>query len=124
MNANLEKIQINGDNYVREDSIKMNLKENVNGLKYVIIRGDRSGVFAGFLKERNGREVILLEARRIWYWLGAASISQLAIDGVANPESCKFPEALAEIEILDVIEVVPCTDKAYKSITKVPVWMK
>ena len=27
--------------------------------KYVIVRGNRSGVFAGILKERNGQEVTL-----------------------------------------------------------------
>lgn len=49
--------------------------------KKVIVRGDRSGVFFGTLRERNGQEVVLADCRRLWYWDGAASISQLAVDG-------------------------------------------
>ena len=43
--------------------------------KKVIIRGDRSGVEFGTLVAQNGREVTLKNARRIWYWSGAASLS-------------------------------------------------
>ena len=43
--------------------------------KYVLVRGDRSGVFAGTLKAKDGREVELTECRRIWYWAGAAASS-------------------------------------------------
>lgn len=49
--------------------------------KKVIIRGDRSGVEFGELVEQNGNEVTLKNARRLWYWAGAASLSQLAMDG-------------------------------------------
>lgn len=46
--------------------------------KKVIIRGDRSGVEFGTLVAHNGREVTLHNARRIWYWAGAASLPQSA----------------------------------------------
>ena len=58
--------------------------------KQVIVRGDASGVFYGTLKGKSGREVTLSRCRRIWYWDGAASISQLAVDGTSNPGNCKF----------------------------------
>jgi len=45
-------------------------------LKYVLVRTQSAGVFAGELESRNGQEVVLLNARRIWYWDGAASLSQ------------------------------------------------
>lgn len=93
------------------------------GIK-VIVRGDSSGVFFGTIKERNGREVTLSDCRRIWYWEGAASISQLAVDGTSKPKECKFTVAVPEIVILDAIEVIPCTDKAIKSIESVWVWKK
>ena len=51
--------------------------------KYVIVRGDRSGVFFGEFIERKGREVKLANCRRLWYWDGACSISQLAVDGTS-----------------------------------------
>ena len=57
---------------------------------YYIVRGDRSGVFAGNIKHREGREVTLTNVRRLWYWSGAASLSQLALEGVKRPKDCKF----------------------------------
>jgi hypothetical protein len=90
--------------------------------KKVIIRGDRSGVFFGTLAEKNGQEVKLTNCRRLWYWSGAASLSQLAVDGVANPDGCKFTVSVDEIVILDAIEIIPCTVKAVKSITSTREW--
>ena len=92
--------------------------------KKVIVRGDRSGVFFGTLEKRNGREVKLSNCRRLWYWAGAASDFQLATDGVAAPGNCKFTVVVPEIEILDAIEVIPCTNKAIKSIKSVAVWKR
>lgn len=90
--------------------------------KKVIIRGDRSGVFFGTLAEKNGQEVKLTNCRRLWYWSGAASLSQLAVDGVANPVGCKFTVTVDEIIVLDAIEIIPCTDKAVQSITSTREW--
>ena len=92
--------------------------------KKVIVRGDRSGVFFGTLTEKDGREVKLEKCRRIWYWDGAASISQLAVDGTSNPRGCKFTVTVDEIEILDAIEIIPCSEKAIKSIEGVKVWAR
>jgi hypothetical protein len=89
---------------------------------YVIVRGDRSGVFAGELSIREGREVKLLNSRRLWYWSGAASLSQLAVDGPSNPNECKFPCEMPEQIILDALEVIAVTEKAQKSIKGVPEW--
>lgn len=90
--------------------------------KKVIVRGDRSGVFFGTLVARVEREVILNNCRRIWYWEGAASISQIAQDGVKKPERCKFTITVDSIVILDAIEIIPCTNQAIKSIESVKVW--
>lgn len=91
-------------------------------LKKVIIRGNRSGVFFGELESRNGSEVKLRNCRRLWYWNGAASISEIALSGVKYPNDCKFTVAVPEIEILDAIEVIPCTDEAISNIESVWVW--
>jgi len=90
----------------------------------VIIRGDRSGVFFGTLENRVGQEVELSNCRRIWYWSGANSISQLAKDGTNNSDSCKFTVSVDNIEILDVVEVIKCTDRAIESIESVKEWKK
>lgn len=97
------------------------METNFNGKK-VIVRGDRSGVFFGTLKEREGREVTLNECRRLWYWSGAASISQIAAEGVTRPDNCKFTVTVDEILILDAIEIIPCSEAAVASIEGVSVW--
>ena len=90
--------------------------------KKVIVRGDRSGVFFGTLAEREGREVVLHKCRRLWYWDGAASISQLATDGTVKPNQCKFTVTVDEILITDAIEVIPCSESASKKIEGVREW--
>ena len=94
---------------------------NLKG-KYVIVRCDRAGVFAGTFEERNGREVELSKCRRLWYWDGAASISQLALDGTSAPRNCKFTVTVDSIVLLDAIEIIPCTEKAETSIKAVAEW--
>lgn len=91
---------------------------------FYIVRGDRSGVFFGNIKERNGKEVTMENVRRLWYWDGAASISQLAQEGTVRPSQCKFTVTVDEILILDAIEIDKCSDKAVKSIQEVAVWKR
>ena len=92
--------------------------------KKVIVRCNRAGVFFGTLKEYDNanREATLADVRRIWYWDGAASLSQLAIDGTNAPHSCKFTVTVPEMAVMEVIEIIPCTDTAIKSIEEVSVW--
>ena len=88
----------------------------------VIIRSNKAGVFFGTLLEKEGTEVRLGNVRRIWYWEGAASLSQLAVDGTSMPDACKFTVTVREMTVLEVIEIIPCTEKAIKSIKGVPEW--
>ncbi len=91
-------------------------------MKYVIVRTYSAGVFAGYLESRNGQEVILNNARRLWYWSGASSLSQLAMEGVKNPSECKFPCEVDRIELLQAIEIIDSTEEARQSISKVEIW--
>jgi hypothetical protein len=91
---------------------------------YVIVRSTNAGVFAGELESRNGDEVVMTDARRIWFWDGAASLSELAIHGTSKPGNCKFPVSVPRETILGVIEVIEASDKARESIEAVPVWSK
>lgn len=109
-----EEIIINGETYIK--------KPKVDDKKYVICRTYSAGVFAGYLDSRNGQEVVLLNARRIWYWKGAASLSQLAMDGTSCPKECKFPKPVDRVELLQAIEILDVTDKAKKSIEDVHEW--
>lgn len=92
--------------------------------KYVIIRADRAGVFAGILAEKDGSEVVLSECRRLWQWDGGASISQLALSGPSKPQNCKFTVTVDKICILGVIEIIPCTELAERTIKEVAVWRR
>ena len=91
-------------------------------MKYVIVRTYSAGVFAGYLESRSGKEVVMRDARRLWFWDGAASLSQLAVDGVSRPQNCKFPEAVSRVELLEAIEILDVTLKAQESIAMVPIW--
>lgn len=91
-------------------------------MKYVIVRTNSAGVFAGYLESRSGQEVVLRSARRLWYWEGAASLSQLAVDGVNRPFACKFPTEVDRVELLQAIEILDVTEKAKESIAAVPIW--
>ena len=90
--------------------------------QYCIIRAERAGVFAGNVNERNSGEVVLTNARRLWYWSGAASLSQLAVSGTSRPHDCKFTVAVPKITILGVIEVIPCSEAAEANIKAVAEW--
>lgn len=90
--------------------------------KKVIIRANRAGVFFGELKSKNGNEVEMKNVRRLWYWEGACSLSQLAVDGTSKPDGCKFTVVVPEMTIFDIIEIIPCTQKAIESIEGVKEW--
>lgn len=89
---------------------------------YVIVRGNRSGVFFGILKDRKGQEVELLNVRKLWYWDGAAAVEQLAKDGVKKPSDCKFTVTVDSMIVTDAIQIIPCTDNAINNIKAVPEW--
>jgi len=89
---------------------------------YVICRTYSAGVFAGTLAARDGMEATLTDARRIWYWAGAASLSELAQRGTSRPQECKFPTAVNEVLLTQVIEVLAVRAAARASIEGVPVW--
>lgn len=91
---------------------------------YVIVRTYSAGVFAGTLDSKAGREVVLTKARRLWYWDGAASLSQLAQTGVTKPENCKFPVEVDSVTLLEAIEILAVTPEAQANIAAVPVWTK
>ena len=119
--TDINEISINGVDYVRKGTEQTPAPE-VDGMPYVIVRCESAGVFAGYLKERNGEEATILRARRLWYWSGAASLSQLAVDGTKKPGDCKFPTEVSQIEVTRVIEVLQVTAKAQESIQGVAIW--
>ena len=98
--------------------------EAVNNMvgKYVIVRGNRSGIFAGTFAGRERGLTWLTNCRRLWYWDGAASDFQIATDGTKRPDNCQFTVTVAEIILTDVIEIIPATETAEKRIKEIKEW--
>ena len=93
--------------------------------RYVIARSESAGVFAGTVESRPSEtSIILINARRLWYWDGAASLSQIALSGVTKPDNCKFPAEVPRVELLRVCEILDVTPEAQANIASVPVWSK
>lgn len=109
----MKKIIVDGKTYVEECSCASD---------YSLIRTLSAGVHFGIVKSRNGKEVVLQHARRIWYWKGAASLSQMAVSGVSRPHECKFSVPVAEIILTEAIEIIQCSAAATDNILKVPEW--
>ena len=130
MKTEIKELLINGEVYVKKSELQEKLDkitdtalaEKLNSMKYVIVRTQSAGVFAGYLELKTGQEVVLRYARRIFYWDGAASLSQLAMSGTSKPQNCKFPEVVDKVELLQAIEILDVTEKAKKSIESVKVW--
>ena len=106
-----------------EEAKKADIAADMIG-RDVLVRTYSAGVFVGTLKSRSGQEVFLTDARRIWYWSGAASLSQLAMEGTKDPHGCRFPRAVSEVLLSGAIEIIPLTKRARSSIDEVPVWKK
>lgn len=93
-------------------------------MEKVIVRANGAGVFFGELKEKNGTEVTMCNVRKLFYWDGAAAIEQLAVDGTLSPENCKFTVVVNEMTITNVLQIIPCTEKAINSLEGVKLWKR
>ena len=87
-----------------------------------LVRCDRSGVFYGTLVELEGQRAKLKNARKIYYWDGAACLEQLSVEGTKKADKCKFTMVVEEIEVFDVIQVLPCSIEAISNIEAVAEW--
>jgi len=118
-----KSIVIDGIEYVPKGT-ETKASKPLEGMKYCIVRTYSAGVFAGYVESRTGQEVVMQNARRLWYWKGASSLSQLAMEGTKCPSECKFPCEVDRVELLNVIEILDCTEKAQESITTTPIWQQ
>jgi hypothetical protein len=124
------EITVNGIVYVKKSSIpKQSAGAKLKGkMPYVLIRSYASGVHFGYLKSKKplgDRFVVELEdSRRVHYWDGACSLSQLALEGTKAPANCRISVEVQLIEIAEVIEIIPLSKKAAENLKGVPVWKK
>jgi hypothetical protein len=84
--------------------------------KYVVVRTFSAGVHVGELQQQNGKEVVLANARRIWSWKGANSLSEIAVHGV-GPGS-RVSDTVDEIMLTEAIEIITCTAESEKNLRK------
>lgn len=120
----VDELVIEGVTYVPKDTVSKQA-QNTEGLDCVMIRTYSAGVHYGYLESKrdaNGAFAVkLLNARRVWQWSGAASLSQLSMDGTSKPDKCKMPCSVSSIELM-AIEIIPMTEKAVESLNNVEVW--
>ena len=120
-------IMIDNVKYVREDSVN-NKAVEIDGLECVIVRSYGAGVFYGYLKEKkselNGVNITLVNSKRIYYWDGACSLTQLAMEGTKASGNCKISDAISSHFIANVIELLPLTEAAKNNLDEVKLWKK
>jgi hypothetical protein len=123
----MEEVTINGVSYIRKNSVTVKADE-LDGLERCIVRSYGAGVFYGYVKEKkaeqNGVNIVLLKAKRIHYWSGACSLTQLAMEGTKDESNCRITEAIDSQFIANVIEILPMTRNAEENLDKVTIWKK
>jgi hypothetical protein len=127
MEQNITEIELNGMKYVRKDSVSINVfAPSVDEMDFVMIRSYASGVHFGYLKNEidllSGKEVELINSRRVHSWQGAASLSQLSVEGTKLPANCKIAMIVPSIRITQVIEIIKITETAKQNLEGVAIW--
>jgi len=120
----MKEIIIDGEVYVPKSSAETVKRED--GEQYCMVRTHHAGVFCGWIdptKTSNGRNTVK-EAKRIHYWNKAASLSELAQRGTNDPENCRVPMPVTVVYLENIIEVIPMTESAIKTIESIPVWTR
>jgi len=123
MSTEIKTITINGVEYVEKSKAN---EAQVPSTNVFMVRSYAAGVFYGEIESKkhevSGLVVNMKNARRVWYWSGAASLSQLAMEGTVKPNDCKFPAPVSYVELMNVVEILPITERALKILNGVKVW--
>lgn len=118
-----QEVIIAGVKYIPADSVPVGVPaKSVKGMKYCIVRGYQSGVWAGYVQSQEGTKVVLVNAKNIWYWKGAASLAQLSQEGLKNASESKITQEVPEMTLLDANTVMPCSETSRQNITNCAVW--
>ena len=90
--------------------------------KYVIVRSDKAGVFFGILVEKNGEELTMTNVRKIYYWSGANTVEDLAVNGVKNPQNCKITRPVNNLVLKTFDQIIVCEEAAINNLKNVSIW--
>lgn len=88
----------------------------------VIIRANQSGCHYGYIESKSATEVVLRDARRLWYWVGA-SLSQVAAEGAGEGSKIGVPVRVT-LQRDDVVEIIDATPAAKAKIEGMAPWRK
>ncbi|MCG3177478.1 MAG: hypothetical protein MOGMAGMI_02452 [Candidatus Omnitrophica bacterium] len=77
--------------------------------QYVVVRTYSAGVHVGVLEYRDGKEVCLSKARRIWSWRERNTLHEIANHGVGA--GSRVSEPVESIDLTEAIEVITCSDE-------------
>lgn len=126
MQTEINEVEVNGVKYYRSQENEP--ADKIDGMEYCLIRSYGAGVFCGYLSEQkadvNGVNVTLINSRRIWYWSGACSLSQLAVEGSKSIDDCKIAIVVPKQFVANVIEIIPMSKEAKKNIEGAKIWKK
>jgi len=87
-------------------------------LPYVVVRTYSAGVHVGELKSRKGKEVVLVNTRRLWKWCGAFTLSEVAVEGIKD--GSKPSVSVPEVVLTEAIEIIKATPVAEKILREFP----
>lgn len=120
--ADIQELVIDGKTYIPKDSQPTPAAKR-DGMDYALVRTYSAGVHCGYLAGRRGKEVTLVDSIRIWKWAGAATLSQLAMEGTNKPNECKFGVPITtQIVLTEAIEIINMTQAAQHSVQSVASW--
>jgi hypothetical protein len=120
LTVNMDEIDFNGETYVKKSSVKE--QEPVDLSEIVLIRTYSAGVHFGTLKEhdRANQVVVLTNAKRLHYWDGSCSLSQVAVSGVGK--GSRISVSVPEITLARAIEIIPMSKEAATQMMEAKEW--
>ena len=87
---------------------------------YVIVRCRDAGVHFGFLESHNGRECVLSDARRLWYWKPKKGSWLSAVANTGLDSASKVGPPTSKIHLTENCEIILCAYEAVESIKNQP----
>ena len=79
--------------------------------QHVVVRTYSAGVHIGTLIEAEGQAVVLKDARRLWKWGGAFTLSEVAVTGI-KPRESRIATSVAEVLLTQAVELIPTSEAA------------
>ena len=114
----VEKKEIIVDGIIYVPKVSETISVN-KGLQYCIIRTYSAGVWAGWINTQCKDMVQeVFEARRLWRFWSEFTLSALAVDGMkkGKEKENKYAMAVEKVILTQIIEIIPCSEKAMNQI--------